>query len=265
LEEIRLVGLLLGLAIYNGVILDIHFPPVLYKKLMGKPVTLEDLMTLEPVLGRSLLTLLEFEGDVESAFSRSFQIDIQIFGETQTIDLVENGADKPLTNENRDQFVRLYVDFLLNKSVEKAFNAFKRGFDLICSESAISLFRPEELELLICGDSDLDFEALKNNTTYDGGYSLETPVIKFFWDAVLEFDDEKKKRLLFFATGTDRVPIGGLAKLTFVIAKNGTDSDRLPSSHTCFNVLLLPEYSSADKLKERLLTAIQNSEGFGMI
>ncbi len=36
--EYRLVGSVLGLAIYNGVILDLHFPPVVYKKLLnGNP------------------------------------------------------------------------------------------------------------------------------------------------------------------------------------------------------------------------------------
>lgn len=40
---------------------------------------------------------------------------------------------------------------------------------------------------------------------------------------------------------------------------------RLPTSHTCFNVLLLPEYSSKEKLKERLLKAITYAKGFGML
>ena len=34
-SEYKLVGSVLGLAIYNGVILDLHFPPVVYKKLLG--------------------------------------------------------------------------------------------------------------------------------------------------------------------------------------------------------------------------------------
>jgi ubiquitin-protein ligase E3 A len=41
--------------------------------------------------------------------------------------------------------------------------------------------------------------------------------------------------------------------------------DRLPTSHTCFNVLLLPDYASKDKLRERLLKAIKYSQGFGML
>lgn len=33
---------------------------------------------------------------------------------------------------------------------------------------------------------------------------------------------------------------------------------------TCFNVLLLPEYDSREKLRDRLLKAISQSEGFGL-
>lgn len=39
--------------------------------------------------------------------------------------------------------------------------------------------------------------------------------------------------------------------------------DQLPISHTCFNTLDLPEYSSYEKLQNALLTAIEyGSEGF---
>lgn len=65
--------------------------------------------------------------------------------------------------------------------------------------------------------------------------------------------------------GSGRVPVGGLAKLKLIIAKNGPDSDRLPTSHTCFNVLLLPDYKNLDKLKERLLKSITHAKGFGML
>lgn len=51
---------------------------------------------------------------------------------------------------------------------------------------------------------------------------------------------DSQKRLLFFATGSDRVPIKGLANLPFIISRNGSDSSRLPTAHTCFNHLLLP-------------------------
>lgn len=47
--QYKLIGILLGLAIYNNVILDIHFPMIVYSKLMGKPGIFEDLKISHPV------------------------------------------------------------------------------------------------------------------------------------------------------------------------------------------------------------------------
>lgn len=50
------------------------------------------------------------------------------------------------------EFVDLYADYLLNTSVDKKFRAFRRGFQMVTDESPLHLlFRPEEIELLVCG------------------------------------------------------------------------------------------------------------------
>ncbi|KAG2222227.1 hypothetical protein INT45_010640, partial [Circinella minor] len=263
--EFRLAGLLLGLAVYNSVILDLHLPLALYKKLMGIEVGIPELKQLDPQLGRNLEKLLTFQGDVQAEFDQPFQVDLESFGQIYTSDLKPMGSNIHLTNDNRHEFVDLYAKFVLNQSIQKEFEAFREGFELLCQDNAINIFRPEEIEQLICGSSDLDFEALERSTVYDGGWTKDSSIIRHFWEIVHEFTYEEKKKLLFFATGSDRAPIGGLSKLQFVIAKNGPDSDRLPTSHTCYNVLLLCEYNSKEKLRERLLTSISNAEGFGMI
>ncbi|KAI9308061.1 hypothetical protein BJ944DRAFT_124404 [Cunninghamella echinulata] len=262
IREYKLLGLLIGLAVYNGVILDLHFPLAVYKKLMNVPVNLSDLKQLDSGLGHGLEHLLN---NCTEEFDHHFQVDLESFGKVQSFDLKPNGSSILVTNENRQEFVDLYVDFILNTSIAKQFDAFQLGFNLVCQDCAIKIFRPEEIEQLICGSSELDFEALEKSTVYDGGWNEDSTIIKYFWEIVHGFNYEEKKKLLFFATGSDRAPIGGLSKLQFVIAKNGGDSDRLPTSHTCYNVLLLCEYGSKEKLRERLLTSISNSEGFGMI
>lgn len=73
-KEFELVGILLGLAIYNGIILDVHFPLVIYKKLQGEMLGLQDLMNIQPSLAKSLQQLLDFEGDVEDTFCYTFQV-----------------------------------------------------------------------------------------------------------------------------------------------------------------------------------------------
>lgn len=61
-----------------------------------------------------------------------------------------------------------------------------------------------------------------------------------------------------------RAPVGGLSNLELMIQRAGPDSEALPTAHTCFNYFLLPEYSDREKLRKKLLTAINNAEGFGL-
>lgn len=265
--QYTLIGIVLGLAIYNNCILDVHFPMVVYRKLMGKKGTYLDLSDSHPVLYQSLKELLEYTGNVEEDMMLTFQIShTDLFGNPVLHDLKEQGDQIPVSKDNRQEFVDLYAEYILNKSVDRQFRAFKKGFLMVTNESPMKyLFRPEEVELLICGSRKLDFEALEKTTEYDGGYSKDSQIIKDFWETIHSFGEEQKRLFLQFTTGTDRAPVGGLGKLKMIIAKNGSDTDRLPTSHTCFNALLLPEYSSKDKLRERLLKAITYAKGFGML
>ncbi|KAL3657909.1 hypothetical protein V7S43_017108 [Phytophthora oleae] len=262
--EYELIGTLLGLAIYNAVILDVSFPHTVYKKLMGCPLGLEDLELALPDLGRGLRQLLNFKGDVEGVYQRNFEYSYEVFGEVKTVELKPGGTSIAVTNDNREEYVALYVDYVLNKAVSRQYTAFHRGFHQVCNREVLSMFRWEELQLLICGSSNLDFEALEEATHYEDGFTENSVVIRDFWVVVHALPLEDKKKLLRFATGSDRVPIRGLSNLVFVISRNGSDSDRLPTAHTCFNHLLLPEYSTREKLKERLLLAINQAEGFGL-
>ncbi|KAL2629156.1 hypothetical protein R1flu_013842 [Riccia fluitans] len=263
-DEFRLVGIVLGLAIHNGVILDIHFPLTVYKKVMNFEMQLEDLKEVQPQLFRGLQQLLEYDGDVENTFCLTFQVEYDYFGETKTHELIPGGSNLPVTKENRKRYVDLYVNYLLVESIDQQFSSFKEGFNKVCSGPALRLFRYEELELLICGLPHFDFDALERVTVYQGGYTKTSTIIIWFWEVVRTMTLEEKKQLLFFSTGNDRAPIGGLACLKFIILRNGEDTDRLPTSQTCFNMLLLPEYSSKSKLENRLKLAIKNSTGFGL-
>ena len=265
LARFRLFGASLGLAIYNGVILDVHLPSVAYSRLMGCRPTLADLTELSPSLGKGLKQLLEYEGDdVELVFCRNFVVEHEDGPGVRSVELLPGGADLPVTAANRGAFVDLYVQHLLDTLVAEPFGAFATGFHQVCGGPALTLFTPRELELLVSGEPDLDIQALQRVTKYDGGFSANHPTVVAFWSVVRDMAVEQKKQLLFFTTGCDRAPVGGLGNLPFVVQRSGPDTSHLPTSHTCFNVLLLPEYSSTEKLRDRLLVAIANAEGFGL-
>lgn len=262
--EFFLVGLVLGLAVHNGQILDLKFPAALFRKLLSLPVTFKHLEEVDPELHRGLQQLLTFEGDVESTYLTDFTSTEPAFGAVNVVELKEGGADIPVTNTNRDEYVRLVTKYKLDEACRVQFDAFQKGFLAMCDGPAFTFVGAEELEHLICGEPTLDFKALEKNTTYDN-WPPRSPVPKWFWEVVHSLSPEEQAQLLLFATGSDRAPVGGLGKLRFVLQKTGPDSPSLPVAHTCFNMLSIPEYASKDKLRERLMIAIKNAKGFGLL
>ncbi|KAG0311569.1 hypothetical protein BGZ99_010072 [Dissophora globulifera] len=267
LVEYELIGILVGLALYNGVILGVRFPSVVYRKLLGWEVSLDSVIDSFPALGHGLEQMLTWtDGDVYDVFMREFEISYEHLGQVTTLPLVPGGENMPVTNDNREAYVRAYIHHYTHEHIRREFEAFQRGFEKICGGRALKLLRPEELELLLCGNSDLDMHDLEANCLYDDGYSPTHTLIREFWEIV--HDDltaAQHKQLLVFVTGSDRVPIRGLKDLLFVIQRNGPDSERLPTALTCFSRLLLPEYATKDKMKGLLVTAIENSNGFGLV
>ncbi|XP_024064367.1 probable E3 ubiquitin-protein ligase HECTD2 isoform X2 [Terrapene carolina triunguis] len=275
-SEFRLVGALMGLAVYNSITLDIRFPPCCYKKLLSPPivpcdqntpvgisgVSLDDLCHIMP-LAHGLSELLSYEDNVEEDFYSTFQVFQEEFGVIKSYNLKPGGDKIPVTAQNRKEYVQLYVDFILNKSIYKQFAAFYYGFHSVCDSYALMLLRPEEVEILVCGSPELDMYALQRNTQYDG-YLKTDLTIRYFWEVVLGFPLDLQKKLLHFTTGSDRVPVGGMADLNFKISKSETSTNWLPVAHTCFNQLCLPPYKSKKELKQKLIIGISNAEGFGL-
>ncbi|XP_054516131.2 probable E3 ubiquitin-protein ligase HERC4 isoform X29 [Pan troglodytes] len=262
----HLIGVICGLAIYNFTIVDLHFPLALYKKLLKKKPSLDDLKELMPDVGRSMQQLLDYpEDDIEETFCLNFTITVENFGATEVKELVLNGADTAVNKQNRQEFVDAYVDYIFNKSVASLFDAFHAGFHKVCGGKVLLLFQPNELQAMVIGNTNYDWKELEKNTEYKGEYWAEHPTIKIFWEVFHELPLEKKKQFLLFLTGSDRIPILGMKSLKLVIQSTGGGEEYLPVSHTCFNLLDLPKYKEKETLRSKLIQAIDHNEGFSLI
>ena len=107
-----------------------------------------------------------------------------------------------------------------------------------------------------------------NIIKFQGDYHPNHIVIQWFWRVVLSFNNEMRSRLLQFVTGTSRVPMNGFKELygsngpqPFTIEKWGSPNN-FPRAHTCFNRLDLPPYENYQQLRDRMIRAIEGSEGF---
>mmetsp|Transcript_108597 Transcript_108597/g.188606 ORF Transcript_108597/g.188606 Transcript_108597/m.188606 type:complete len:772 (+) Transcript_108597:81-2396(+) len=272
--QFELFGIVLGLAIYNQVILDIKFPRALYKKLMGGSrveLGLSDLMDFQPSLAQGLINMLEFQPEPDMQFEDvfgplRFVAQYECYGSMVEAELSEGGKEMPVTFENRMEYIQRYCDWIFTNAVQPQYKAFRKGFDQCIGDTLFrKLFRADELELVICGSVELDFEALQKVSQYQDGYTESSPVMIWFWEVVHSLSPEDKRNFLQFCTGCDRAPVGGLGRLPFIISRAGPDSSMLPWVHTCFNHILVPEYSDKEKLDRLLRLAIQHSHGFGLM
>ena len=259
----ELIGIVLGLALFNGVILDIKFPIAIYKKLLGIEPCLNDLKEYDPELYNSLNFLINTnDQNLEENLDSNFTVSVDKFGEKITIPLKPNGENIMINFENKNEYVELYLNWFFNESIKEFYNSFENGFYRVFDKKLSKILSPQELELIICGTQHLDFKELQNAVRYED-YDKNSITIKFLWEILMEFNEEEKKKFLFFVTGCDRAPIDGLGSLPFEISRNA-NIDELPSSHTCFNHLILPDYQNKELMKAKILTAINYSEGFGL-
>lgn len=113
--QFTLIGIVLGLAIYNNIILAVNFPMVIYRKLMGLRGTFADLEDLNPVLYNSLKSILEYQGnDMEDTFMQTFRLTYaDVFGNVLSHDLKPDGDNIIVNQENKAVYILIYLFFLL--------------------------------------------------------------------------------------------------------------------------------------------------------
>lgn len=262
------IGRIIGKALYEGRLLDCFFSRAVYKRILGKSVSVKDMESFDPDYYKSLCWMLE--NDITDIITETFSVEDDEFGVTKIVDLVPNGREIAVTEENKHEYVRVVVEHKLLSSVKDQMENFLSGFHDIIPAELISIFNEQELELLISGLPDIDIDDWKANTEYHN-YSPSSPQIQWFWRAVRSFDKEELAKLLQFVTGTSKVPLNGFKELEgmngvnrFNIHRDYGNKDRLPSTHTCFNQLDLPEYDSYDILRSQIIKAItQGSDYFG--
>lgn len=265
LSYFHFIGRVIGIAIYHGKLLDAFFIRPFYKMMLGKPITLND---MESVDNEYFNSLIYIKDNNPEDLDLHFAVDEDVFGKMNSVELRDGGAEEKVTDANKDEYIDLIIKWRFVSRVEEQMKALMKGVHELIPPNLLSIFDPNELELLVCGLQKIDVKDWKDNTLYKGGYSPSHPVIQNFWKCLLAFNNEMRARLLQFVTGTSRVPMNGFRELygsngpqKFTIERWGS-ADMLPRAHTCFNRIDLPPYTSFHEMKERLTTAIENSEIF---
>lgn len=125
LEFFKFIGRIIGKALYENRVLDCHFSRAVYKRILGQSVSMKDMETVDLDYSKNMDWMLN--NDITEIITESFSIAQDNFGVMETVDLVENGRNIPVTEENKHEYVRLVIEYRLTGSVQKQLESFLKG------------------------------------------------------------------------------------------------------------------------------------------
>lgn len=261
LQYFKFLGKFLAKAIFDRQTLDLPFCDVIYKYLLHFPITMDDLHQMDAQFHKSLAWMLE--NSIADVIDETFSVDVEdgATNKPTTVDLKENGRDIPVTDLNKKEYVELVVQWRTEFGVKAQLDALTQGFNSLIPVASVKVFDLSELRMLLNGKPTIDVEELRASTVFQGGYSEHSQVVLWLWQALREFPLEMRRLFLKFMTGTNKIPLDGFEP-PLNLTKSDLDPLALPRTHTCFNQLVLPEYTSYAVLVEKITFAIQNAEGF---
>ncbi|EGB06937.1 hypothetical protein AURANDRAFT_71870 [Aureococcus anophagefferens] len=270
---LNFAGKLVGKALLDGAHLDAHLNRCLLKHVCGEPLSLVDLGWLDETLLKSLSQLRDIDvGGLELTFS----VDESAFGAVRSRDLVEGGSSRAVTEANKEEFIGLRLKDALFETSKEGIEAFLAGVYAVVPLEAFLLVSAVELELMLCGASELDVDSWMAHAQYRGDFAekgADHDVVRWFWDAVRAMDGATRSQLLQWTTGHGRVPVQGFSHLMgrdgalrpFTLTSVALSAATFPRAHTCFNRIDLPLYEDPEKLAAAIKFVLEfGDETFSM-
>lgn len=184
-------------------------------------------------------------------------------------ELIPNGDEIFINHENVENYVNKVLEATLYSGIVHQTKAFMEGFSKVFPINSLIIFSPQELvELLGSAEEDWSLSTIVNSVHANHGYTKESEAIKRLINILVNFNDIEKRSFLQFLTGSPKLPVGGFKSLRpeFTVVRKlaepgSSDDDYLPSVMTCANYLKLPNYSSEEIMKAKLVQAVNEGAG----
>lgn len=265
-EAYRALGALLGHSMLANCWIPVAFPRVLYALLLREVgssqvprFTLSDVASVMPSIASGLQELVDYEAaDVAEIFSLDWPNAAQ---------LEASAGEGPSQKGKRAAYVDAYVQWFFTERFVFQFAPFASGFREVVGGSRMlrTNIDAAQLEQILCGTEEpLNVDAVRSTAEESGWAPRDRPYLDSFWEVLRGFTSTEQKSFVVFVSACGRMPPQGWQDFPLRLQRNGEGDWRLPSAHTCFNLLLLPRYSSAEVLRARLRAAIMETEGFGL-
>ena len=287
IKMFRLLGYMIGRAIYDDRLLDIPLSKVFWDRVLDRGLTFESLKYIDENLYKTIqdfinlinqkneyikinniknIKEINFDDIIFYNNCKLSELDIYFTFPGYDINLKQNGDNILLTLNNLEEYVNLIYDYIFFKGINPLINSFKEGFNMNFDINKMQCFTSQEIEENICGSKEIKWEInnLYENLNPEHGYTKQSKTFNDLIKFMCSLTDAQKKKFLIFSTGCSRLPIGGFKslspKLTVVkkyCEEGSNPNDFLPTVMTCQNYLKIPEYSRYDILEKKILMAME--------
>ncbi|ETL24524.1 hypothetical protein L916_21469, partial [Phytophthora nicotianae] len=268
LQMLEFLGKLMGASIRSKQYLALNLAPLVWKKLAGERLVLDDLAAVDSMLVNSMARMRTIDryGVTEEMFEDIVMETFTTLGaDNRVIELKPGGAHLPVTFSSRCDYADLVEQARLHESDDQA-RAIFRGLAKVVPANLLACFSGAELELMVCGSPEVDVNLLEKCTEYSSCSPTDDHII-WFWRALRDFSHEERSAFLRFVWGRSRLPASAdefpqrFKLQSFNMQRAGRSVDAyMPVAHTCFFSIEIPAYSSESVLREKLLYAIYNCQ-----
>ncbi|XP_030832727.1 probable E3 ubiquitin-protein ligase HERC1 isoform X3 [Strongylocentrotus purpuratus] len=267
LSLFKFLGILFGVAIRTKKPLDLHLAPLVWKQLVGIPLTTQDLEEVDFLNVQNLRNISDIDKSGVNEDNFHEVIPLERF-EGQSADgrfvpIVPGGWSIPLTFSNRKEYVERALAYRLHE-LDRQVAAVREGMSWIIPIPLLSLLTYRQLEQMVCGMPVISVDILKRVVRYRE-IDEHHPLVQWLWQTLEQFTNEERVLFMRFVSGRSRLP-ANIADISqrFQIMKVDRSVDGLPTAQTCFFQLRIPPYSSQAVMAERLRYAIHNCRSIDM-
>lgn len=108
----------LAKAIYDNKLLECYFTRSFYKHILGIEVNTQDMESEDYEFYKGLIYLMEHHVS-ELGYEQTFSLEVQEFGVTEVRDLIPNGRNVAVTEENKNSYIHLVCQLKMSGSIKQ--------------------------------------------------------------------------------------------------------------------------------------------------
>eukprot|EP00729_Bicosta_minor_P005103 gene5103-8273_t len=307
LSHFALLGRIAGIALYHRETIPAYWTTAFVKAAFGFPIVACDFALVDPELYKNKIQVIEtykaaehggktlaqfwveeWGMDLEDlTFTAEHEPEMESFygdgdgggpsakrAKLEKVELKPGGSKIQVTNENKAEYLQLFVQHRVVGAIKEQVQAFQKGLGVFFSAALLARLRrecsPTDVKMLLCGAPEIDVDDWQASATYRGGLAAGSQEVVWFWSTIRGMDAKERSKVLDFCTGSLQAPATGFANLMgyhgsqerFCLELIDGGPDRFPTAQTCFNTLKMPRYTSEEQLRERLLVAVSSAQGF---